>query len=123
MSDHWDRIARLSPEKRALLMMQLQKRSVSAAPPRIVPQRNGSKPTALSFAQQRLWFLDQLEPGKSVYNLADAIRLTGLVDIEALTRSFNEIVRRHEALRTTFREIDGEPFQIIAPSLAIPIQV
>ena len=104
-------------------MMQLQKKSVSEAPPRIVPQSNGSKPTALSFAQQRLWFLDQLEPGKSVYNLADAIRLTGLLDIGALTQSFNDIVRRHEALRTTFREIDGEPFQIIAPFLVIPIQV
>lgn len=123
MSDHWDRIARLSPEKRALLTIQLQKRSVSAAPPLIVPHSNGSKPTALSFAQQRLWFLDQLEPGKSVYNLADAIRLTGLVDVEALTQSFNEIVQRHEALRTTFREIEGEPFQIIAPSLVIPVQV
>jgi len=123
MNDNWDRIARLSPEKRALLMMQLQKKSVSAPPPRIVPQRNGAKPTALSFAQQRLWFLDQLEPGKSVYNLAGAIRLTGLVDIAALTQSFNEIVRRHETLRTTFREIDGEPFQIIAPSLVIPMRV
>ncbi|MFY9575010.1 MAG: amino acid adenylation domain-containing protein, partial [Blastocatellia bacterium] len=123
MGNHWERIARLSPEKRALLMMQLKKKPVSVPPSRIVPQRDGSKPPALSFAQLRLWFLDQLEPGKSVYNLAAAVRLSGPVDIEALKETFNEIVRRHEALRTTFHEIDGEPVQIIAPCLIVPMPV
>jgi amino acid adenylation domain-containing protein len=67
----------------------------------------------LSFAQQRLWFVDQLDPGQSVYNLATALRLSGRLDVGALRRSCDEIVRRHEALRTTFGDERGEPFQRI----------
>jgi amino acid adenylation domain-containing protein len=66
-----------------------------------------------SFAQQRLWFVDQLEPGNSTYNIAQAFRLSGRLQPEALERSLNEIARRHETLRTTFVEIEGEPAQII----------
>src|SRR2546421_524453 len=60
----------------------------------------------MSFAQQRLWFLDQLEPGKSVYNVPEAMHLAGPLDVDALKRSINEIVRRHEALRTTFGDVE-----------------
>jgi hypothetical protein len=62
----------------------------------------------LSFSQQRLWFLDQFEPGSSVYNIPSAIRLRGALDVSALERSFQEIVNRHEALRTTFSMVEGE---------------
>jgi len=73
----------------------------------------------LSFGQQRLWYLDQLEPDTAVFNLPEAYRLTGRLDAVALERSLNEIIRRHEVLRTTFR-IDGDmPVQVIAPSLVI----
>ena len=76
-----------------------------------------------SFAQQRLWFLNHLEPDSPAYNIAAAIDLTGSLDVAALRRSLNEIVRRHEALRTTFAHRDGEPVQVIAPSLSLPVPV
>ncbi|HEX8118111.1 MAG TPA: amino acid adenylation domain-containing protein, partial [Pyrinomonadaceae bacterium] len=73
--------------------------------------RGGSLP--LSFAQQRLWFIDQLDPGSSAYNLASAVRLRGRLDADALRRTLSEVVRRHEVLRTTFEERDGQPVQVI----------
>ncbi|HEY9874808.1 MAG TPA: amino acid adenylation domain-containing protein, partial [Candidatus Obscuribacterales bacterium] len=76
-----------------------------------------------SFAQQRLWFLDQLVPGNPFYNVATAIRLTGSLNFSALEQSFNEIVRRHEALRTKFVMVEGEPMQVITPTLTIPLPV
>jgi len=77
----------------------------------------------LSFAQQRLWFLDQLQPNSAFYNLPAAVRLTGNLDVTALEHSFNEIVIRHEALRTTFTSQDGTPSQVIAPSLHLTLPV
>ncbi|MEH2159118.1 non-ribosomal peptide synthetase [Nostoc sp.] len=76
-----------------------------------------------SFAQQRLWFLDQLIPGNAIYNVPTVIRLTGSLKLTALEQTFNEIVRRHETLRTTFIVSDGQPLQAIAPSLTIPLSV
>jgi amino acid adenylation domain-containing protein len=76
--------------------------------------RDGQLP--LSFAQQRLWFLDQLEPGSAAYNLFSAVKLSGPLDAAALERSFNEIILRHEALRTVFQDVSGAPFQsVLAP--------
>ena len=68
----------------------------------------------LSFAQQRLWFMDKLEPGSSVYNVPEAFRLKGSLNAIALERSVREIAQRHESLRTTFGQVDGQPVQIIA---------
>src|SRR5687767_11285286 len=76
----------------------------------------------LSFAQQRLWFLEQVVNGSSSYNLDLALRLDGELDVEALERSLEEVVRRHEVLRTTFREIDGEPVQIVTNELRVPLR-
>ena len=73
-----------------------------SAPPILPVPRNGD--LALSFAQQRLWFFDQLEPGLSAYNIPAAVRLKGPLNLAALEQSLNEIVKRHESLRTTFRE-------------------
>ena len=69
----------------------------------------------LSFAQQRLWFLDQLVPENIAYNVADALRLRGGLNVAALEQSINEIMRRHEAVRTTFPEVDGNQIQVITP--------
>src|SRR6185369_11640533 len=77
----------------------------------------------LSFAQQRLWFLHLIDPQSSAYNMPFALRLLGRLDIPALERTLNEIVRRHEVLRTTFDELDGEPVQLIAAAqqLELPL--
>src|SRR4029077_4295492 len=75
----------------------------------------------LSFAQERLWFLDRLEPGSAAYNLATALRLSGDLDVPALAASLAEIARRHAALRTTFAEMAGEPRQGIAPPSGLPL--
>src|SRR5215216_1854478 len=70
----------------------------------------------LSFAQQRLWFMEQLEPGSGLYNIAVALRLTGHLDLPALSSCLSDLVKRHETLRTRFRVVDGEVMQVIEPS-------
>ena len=95
----------------------------AAAAPEMAPlarvPRDGELP--LSFAQERLWFLDQLAPGSPAYHLPAALRLEGRLDPPALAAAFTEIVRRHEALRTTFRTVDGTPFQAIGPARPFPL--
>jgi amino acid adenylation domain-containing protein len=85
--------------------------------------RDREQPLPLSFAQQRLWFLDQLNPGSSAYNVPLAVRLNGRLDIDALERSVSAIVSRHESLRTTFVEIERKPVQLISDPKAIRIAV
>jgi len=77
----------------------------------------------MSFAQQRLWFLDQLERDSAFYNIPAAVRITGPLEVSVLERSLNEIVRRHEALRTTFATVQGEPVQLIAPHAEVRLPV
>src|SRR6185503_12285440 len=81
------------------------------------------EPLPLSFAQQRLWFLDQLEPGSAVYNMPVGLRLVGELEVEALARALSEIVRRHEVLRTTFAVVDGLPVQVIEPAAELRLAV
>ncbi|NVJ19551.1 condensation domain-containing protein, partial [Myxococcus sp. AM010] len=90
-------------------------------PPLTRAGRDGQVP--LSFAQQRLWFLDQLKPGDESYNMPSALRLSGALDVEALRRAVNALVERHEALRTTFQSVDGEPRQVIHPPHATVVEV
>ena len=94
----------------------------SAATPALVRVAR-EEPLLLSFAQQRLWFLDQFEPGSAVYNIPSAVRLKGALDVRALERSLQEIVRRHEALRTTFRLAEGEVSQVIHAFSPAPLEV
>src|SRR6185295_4659572 len=92
---------------------QLRVAHASALPP-IRPQpHDHTRP--LSFAQQRLWYWEQLEPGTATYNLCSALRLEGDLDLAVFERSLNEVVRRHETLRTSFTAIDGQPVQVVAP--------
>ncbi len=86
----------------------------------IVPAtRNQNLP--LSFAQQRLWFLEQFLPDNPLYNFPQSFHLVGQLNLSALEESINEIIRRHEILRTTFAFLDGQPVQIIAPTLTVPL--
>ncbi|HKV34449.1 MAG TPA: amino acid adenylation domain-containing protein [Pyrinomonadaceae bacterium] len=110
----------LSAAKRALLEKRLAGR-VSDEQSIRPGVRNG--PVALSFAQQRLWFLDQLEPGLVAYNVPAAVRLVGKLDVAILNWSLNEIVQRHESLRTTFDSVAGQPLQLVAPSFELSIPV
>jgi amino acid adenylation domain-containing protein len=89
-------------------------------PIRPIP-RDGNLPA--SSAQQRLWFLDQLEPGSSAYNIPLAYRLTGQLNVAALEQSVREIVRRHEILRTTLAVVDGQPFQVISPEIGLTLPI
>ena len=72
------------------------------------------KPLPLSFAQQRLWFLHQLAESNPFYNIPSVLQVSGELDVAALEQTFNEVVRRHETLRTSFSVVDGEPVQVIA---------
>jgi amino acid adenylation domain-containing protein len=91
-------------------------------PPPLVAMPRGAE-APLSFAQERLWFLDQLEPGSAAYNIPDATRLRGPLQVALLERALSEIVRRHEALRTVFRQRGGEPVQVVLPPHATPFPV
>ncbi|HWN42369.1 MAG TPA: amino acid adenylation domain-containing protein [Thermoanaerobaculia bacterium] len=96
----------------------LRRTGGEAGPPRIEPvPREGLRDGALevSFSQQRLWFLDRLEPGRATYNIPLALRFEGPLDAGALEVALQEIVWRHEALRTTFTAIDGRPYQLVHP--------
>ncbi len=84
----------------------------TSAPP--IVRGTDPGPAPLSFAQQALWFLDRLAPGRPTFNVSAAVRIAGPLDLGALDRSFGEIVRRHESLRTTFAEAGGIPAQVIA---------
>src|SRR3569832_97890 len=104
-------ITELSPQKRQFLALQLKKRG----------NRLNSFP--LSFAQQRLWFVEEFEPGTATYHIPAALRLSGQLDINALEQSFREIVKRHEAVRTIFTTVDGEPVQIITAPRPLTLSV
>lgn len=110
----------LSPERRALLARRLAEKGLKpAAAEEGIPRRSQDGPVPLTSAQEALWFLDQLEPesesGHALHNQPGAVRLVGTLDVEALRRSLDEIVRRHEALRTRFVTSDGKPFQDVMP--------
>ncbi|HWW75790.1 MAG TPA: condensation domain-containing protein, partial [Pyrinomonadaceae bacterium] len=118
--------SKLSPAKLKLLEERLQhakqqrEQSLSSSAQRI-PRRRDRDVAPLSFAQQRLWFLDQLQPGSAMYNVPLALRLTGRLDLAAFEKAISELVRRHEVLRTTFTAVDGRPAQLIHPPRALDI--
>ncbi|MBV8845201.1 MAG: hypothetical protein JO307_20535, partial [Bryobacterales bacterium] len=91
------------------------------APPLVPLPRAGHPP--VSFLQRRLWFIEELEPGNPLYNISQAYRIRGNLDVAALEQSINEVVNRHEALRTSFEAIDGNPLQVIAPTLKIALPI
>lgn len=116
MSQLTQRLTQLSPERYTQLLQRIHKREASPVLPLILPVARGTTTFPLSFAQQRLWFLDQLQ-GNPTYNIPLAVKLHGALQPALLEQGLNEIIQRHEALRTTFHTKDGQPFQVIAPSL------
>ena len=111
MTDFADRLAALPPEKRALLARRMLEKGIDLSKDYILPVPRTQPGFPLSFSQQRLWFFDKLVPGSPVYNLPVALRITGDLRGDLLERSVSEIVRRHEALRHTFIDLDGQPVQ------------
>ncbi len=89
----------------------------------LIPSVLRDKDLPLSFPQQRLWFIDQLDSGSPTYNIPRAVRLTGSLDVASLEQSLNEIVQRHETLRTAFPAVDGEPIQVIVPTLTLALPI
>src|SRR5207302_1848865 len=109
-------------EKRRKVAALLRQREDLArrARDRIGP-RSAAGPPRLPFAQHRRWFLDRLAPGSPFYNVPGAVRIRAPVDARVVRAAFNEIVRRHEVLRTAFSEVDGQPFQLILPAVDVPL--
>lgn len=97
--------------------------TVEAHPKNSGISKAGAITAPLSSGQLRLWFMDQLIPGTAIYNVPASIRLARGVDLEALQKSLNEIVRRHEALRTVFRDHEGQPLQHVLPELNLSLPV
>ncbi|MCP4662573.1 MAG: AMP-binding protein, partial [bacterium] len=112
---------RPSAKKRELLHQRLRESGFDAPADEHIPRRDDRGSAPLSFAQQRLWFLEQLQPDTAGYHLPLAVRITGELDPQVLERSLREIVRRHEVLRTSFPATDGEPVQHVLPPA--PVQL
>ncbi|WP_414582651.1 amino acid adenylation domain-containing protein [Scytonema sp. PCC 10023] len=117
------RRSKLSPAKQAILEKRLRGEHEPNTQQIVIPRRTQQSPAPLSAAQQRLWFLQQLEPQSSVYNEFACIRLKGILNLAALEKSFNEIVRRHESLRTSFETLDEQTVQVIHPRVSIELPV
>jgi amino acid adenylation domain-containing protein len=107
-------LSKLSAAKRAVLEKRLRGRLAQSRTAEQLVRRGQRSPAPLSFAQQRLWFLCQLEPDTPFYNISRIFFLSGSLDVRALERSLDEVVRRHEILRTSFVGVDGEPLQFVA---------
>ncbi|HEY9882243.1 MAG TPA: condensation domain-containing protein, partial [Thermosynechococcaceae cyanobacterium] len=116
-------IANFSSDKQALFQLLLKKKGIHALGTQTIHRRSDRDSVQLSFAQQRLWFLAQLEPDSPFYNIPSAFRLHGQLNQRAIEQSFNEILRRHEVLRTAFKTVDGQPVAVISPetSLIMPV--
>ncbi|MFO0760431.1 MAG: amino acid adenylation domain-containing protein [Byssovorax sp.] len=113
-------VAKLS----ALLEGSIRSKHGIEAPPLVHEEHGGGAgEQALSFAQERLWFLEQLEPGASAYVLSTALRLEGRLDVACLEQAINDVIQRHEVLRTTFVARDGKPALVVHPALRAPLPI
>jgi hypothetical protein len=126
MSDLQDRISGLSPEKRRLLEKRMQERGLefpnSGQPVPLTPRGDHAGPLPLSYGQQRLWFLQQLFPENLAYNNVRTLRIRGTLDRAALRQTFDELLARHEVLRTTYGTESGRPVQIVHAPASFPLK-
>lgn len=123
MSELSQPIGDISPEAQELFQMLLQQQGIDTQLSPTITKRTITSPCQLSFAQQRLWFLQQLNPQNAVYNMPAAIRIQGKLNIPALSQTFQAIGQRHEILRTAFVTIDGQPVQVITPTSSLSLSV
>ncbi|MFL5384952.1 MAG: amino acid adenylation domain-containing protein, partial [Longimicrobiaceae bacterium] len=126
MAEVIDRLAGLSPEKRRLLEARLRASRQAAAAERVsapAPRERPDGTAPLSFAQQRMWVLERMDPGTAAWNIPTPLRLRGALDVAALERALNALRARHESLRTTFTERGGEPLQVVHPPAHVPLEV
>lgn len=125
MKDISERISALTPEQRALFDARLKQKGLRthAAAVQTIPRRQNrdSATSPASIDQERLWFIDQLQPGNTAYNIFNASRIRGALNIPIMERVINELLQRHEVLRTTLKSVGGLPVQVIAPELKITL--
>ena len=123
MSSAANRIAELSPAKLARFLEQVKKKPQESAQIRVIQRQGRTNCFPVSFAQQRLWILDQLDPGTSLFNTPAAWWLKGPLDVKALEAAFTEMHRRHESLRTSFAVHEGKPVQVINPPQTVHLPI
>jgi amino acid adenylation domain-containing protein len=119
MNDLMCQIADLSQDRRELLCRQLRGRGATLRS--TIPPRPKAEEVPLSFVQEQLWFLEQLQPGNPAYHIAVAVRFRGALDPVSLEQALRAIVTRHETLRTTLVSCDGKPVQVIAPIVILDV--
>ncbi|HET7230144.1 MAG TPA: condensation domain-containing protein, partial [Longimicrobium sp.] len=118
-----ERLARLSPEQLAELMRRVRGTGGERAPAAAIPRLPGAGPFPLSFAQQRLWFLLQLDPANTAYNMVGAARLDGALDVDALRRAIERVVGRHDALRSLIARHEGEWVQVVSEQMPVTLEM
>ncbi|HEX9667445.1 MAG TPA: condensation domain-containing protein, partial [Thermodesulfobacteriota bacterium] len=123
MTDAYKHITPLSPEKRKYSSQSLRKEGADVSTLQILPQSRKSNIFPLSFSQQGWWFIHQLNPDDTTYNETGAFRLKGQLNNNVLEQTINEILRRHEVLRTSFTQSDGQPIQVIHPAMELSLRL
>ena len=125
MKDISERISALTPEQRALFEARLKQKGLrtDVTAVQTIPRRQDrdSATCPASIDQERLWFIDQLQPGNTAYNIFNASRIRGSLNVPIMERVINELIQRHEVLRTTLKSVDGLPVQVITPDLKITL--
>src|SRR5215216_1816703 len=125
MTDPRQELAELSPERRRLVELLLRQQAQAApelSSTACILPRHPSEPCPLSLAQLPLWFAQQWDPHSTAYNFPIAVRLRGACELSALEYSLQALIQRHEALRTTFSALSGQPQQLITPALSVPLR-
>jgi len=126
MNNISERISALTPEQRALFEARLKQKGLrtDVTAVQTIPRRQdrGSATAPASIDQERLWFIDQLQPGNTAYNIFNASRIRGSLNVPIMERVINELIQRHEVLRTTLKSVDGLPVQVISPELKITLE-
>ncbi|WP_017653095.1 non-ribosomal peptide synthetase [Fortiea contorta] len=123
MSDIIQRIAALTPEKRALLELRLKQKNLLQKKWTSIAKRKAQDALYLSLIQEKFWIIQQLQPDLSAYNESNLLKITGNLNKNVLEKSLNTIIQRHEILRTSFRVVDGQTIQNIAPAIQITLPI